>query len=64
MLDCQVLQFSTQVVLENIRLEDRERRFKKKKKLESYSQGMGIHFLCNHGSMFQTIELYDLIKIK
>ncbi|KAK2426745.1 hypothetical protein QL285_025381 [Trifolium repens] len=54
--------FSTQIGHENIRLEDGERSSIKKKNLESYSQGMRIHFSFNHGSMFQRIHLWELIK--
>jgi hypothetical protein len=52
MSKCQVPQFSTQIGLQNIRLEDGERSSTKKKNLESYSQGMKIHCSFNHGSMF------------
>jgi hypothetical protein len=62
MSKCQVPQFSTQIGLENIRLEDGERSSAKKKNLESYSQGMKIHCSFNHGSMFQRIQLWELIK--
>jgi hypothetical protein len=62
MSKCQVPQFSTQIGLQNIRLEDGERSSTKKKNLESYSQGMKIHCSFNHGSMFQRIQLWELIK--
>ncbi|KAK2427424.1 hypothetical protein QL285_026006 [Trifolium repens] len=53
---CQVLQFSTQVDLENIMFEEGEN-LSVKKKLESYSQEKMIYFLFNRGSTFQKIQL-------
>ncbi|CAI8591566.1 unnamed protein product [Vicia faba] len=47
----QVSPFSTQVGTQVV-----------KKNLESNLQGMRIYFLSNHGSMFQRIQLWELIK--
>ncbi|CAK8568121.1 unnamed protein product [Lathyrus sativus] len=52
----QVPPFSTQVGTE------KEERFVVKKNLESNLQGMRIYNLSNHGSMFQRIQLWELIK--
>lgn len=46
MSKCQLPKFSTQVGIENITLEDKERS-SIKKNIDSYSQGMKIHFLLN-----------------
>ncbi|CAI8609947.1 unnamed protein product [Vicia faba] len=52
----QVPPFSTQVGVE------KEERVLVKKNLESNLQGMRIYILSNHGSMFQRIQLWELIK--
>ncbi|CAK8535425.1 unnamed protein product [Lathyrus sativus] len=52
----QVPLFSTQVGVE------KEERVLVKKNLESNLQGRRIYVLSNHGSMFQRIQLWELIK--
>ncbi|CAI8608922.1 unnamed protein product [Vicia faba] len=56
MSGCQVPPVSTQVGTE------KEERVVVKKNLESNLQGMKIYCLSNHGSMFQRIQLWELIK--
>ena len=53
---CQVPPLSTQVGTE------KEETVVVKKNLESNLQGMRIYFLSNYGSMFQRIQLWELIK--
>jgi hypothetical protein len=61
MAECHISQFSTQVGLENITLEEKKNVLLPKR-LVNYSQGMKIYFLFKHGSIFQRILLWMIKK--